>query len=99
MTPTIEDLLNKAAEDFASREVCTPEERWDFNDQREWERTRNYFLEGANFAASLNRQGWTSDEEQEKYFEDVKNILRQSWVASTFIERLKSKYQLMPLPK
>jgi len=61
------------------------------------------------YAASLNRQGWTRGE-QEKFWDEVEDIFDKHTSPTGggyeadythkggFIRELKSKYQLMPLP-
>jgi hypothetical protein len=91
MTPTIRDVLK---ETFSEKE-------WDNIN----EHGRQYIRKAMQtYAASLNRQGWTRVEEQEKLWDDlIEEVLNIDWYSMTSkdtiqIKELKSKYQLMPLP-
>lgn len=85
--PTIEDVLKKESEKYPHLN----------------ELGRAIFVEGGKFAASLNRQGWTSDEEQDELWSEVMKIIfpvrpiRGLNIINVW-DVLKSKYQLMPLP-
>ncbi len=96
MTPTIEDVLKKHLDNGIGLTYIQCE-----NGITE---TMKSIKAAMTEYASINRQGWTRVEEQEKLWDDlIEEVLNIDWYSMTSkdtmqIKELKSKYQLMPLP-